>query len=527
MGEPGSGKSTLAKLVVQKINGVVIEASRSVVFPIAALSGRLPGEEALLQQFRAHSIKRSAGIDREQAMAAFSRIRNAYSSDFIAKALHARYVDQSSRKTFIVSGLRGVENAAYCRLHNDFLIYLDADYETLVERLIKDRGYDRERAVRELQKEQALYRTQKIKKIANLVIDTAGLDSDAATMKIIQAIQDEYRMCKRCVNSARNPAITFDKNGYCQICSSYLKHFNKKYLAKERRLLDGFKGAGQGGYDVMVGISGGKDSTATLATVLKMGFRPLTFTFDTGYLPETTVPRARRIAKQLGVDHQVIDIRPYIRGIDRLSYKKTTALYEEPFSLATKEKFIAAYAEGRKHYSIKCGHALAFVRSCQLCRRLVVRAYYDEARKRNISAIILGINEWTNLSAAQSGRGFRVSGMRTLRPKNQPPVHIFHLPFLLQRTSVDTKRILQKLGWHAPKGEDFIESNSNSCLFARSTERMAKRLLGFHPDCTRLAREVTVGFISKQQALKALGKIHPYRYAPRQVLERAGILRKR
>jgi hypothetical protein len=156
---------------------------------------------------------------------------------------------------------------------------------------------------------------------------------------------------------------------------------------------------------------------------------------------------------------------------------------------------------------------------------MVVRAYYGEARKRNISAIILGMNEWTNLSPAQEGKSYKVSGIRKLQPyKDKPPVYVFHLPFLMQRNSNDTKRILKRMKWKPPKGEDFIESNSNSCLYARSTERMAKRLLEFHPDSTRLAREVTVGFITKKQALKALGKIHPYKYTPRQVLERAGIL---
>ena len=321
MGEPGSGKSTLARKVARKMRGQVVEASKAVIFSVAAISGRLPGEETLLRGFRARAIKKSAGISREQALATFFRIKDVYSSDFIAQALHARYVEQPNPKTIVVSGLRGFENAAYCKLHNDFLIYLEADNATLVRRLMNDRGYDKEKAVRELRKERALYRTREVKRIAHLVIDTADLNVAATVRKIFQAIQDEFRMCKRCVNGARNPAIKFDQDGYCQICSSYLRYFDKKHLAMELRLLDGFKGAGQGGDDVMVGISGGKDSTATLATVLKMGFRPLAFTFDTGYLPETTIPRARQVAKQLGVDHQTIDIRSYIRGIDRLSYR--------------------------------------------------------------------------------------------------------------------------------------------------------------------------------------------------------------
>lgn len=519
MGEPGSGKSALAKELARVTRGVVVEASVSVVYPIAAARGRFPNENALLQKFAAGTMNKAARVSRSQAMATFFRIREKYSPDFIARALHARYVKSSVQKTIIFSGLRGVENATYCRLHNDFVIYLETNQTTLIARLMTERGYNKQQALAELKNERASYRTREIKKIANLVVDTSDPDISAAARTITQAVRREFQMCKRCVNTARNPAITFDEDGYCQICSSYKKFFDKKHLREELRFLKTFK-------EVMVGISGGKDSTATLATIVQMGFHPLAFTFDQGYLPETTVPRAKKVAKALGVACEVINTRPYIRQSDVISYKKTIALYEEPFSLATKKKFLAAYKEGRKHYSVKCPHSPAFVRTCQLCRRMVIRAYYSEARKRGISAVVLGINEWTNLSAAQKGGAFRVSGMRALQPnKNQPPVYVFHLPFLLQRTSVQTKQLLKKLGWRAPKGEDFIESNSNSCLFARSTERMAKRLLGFHPDATRLAREVTVGFITKQQALKALGKIHPYRYTPREVLERAGIIK--
>src|SRR3989338_8827535 len=105
---------------------------------------------------------------------------------------------------------------------------------------------------------------------------------------------------------------------------------------------------------------------------------------------------------------------------------------------------------------------------------MVIRAYYAETLKRGARAMILGINEWTNLSAAQIGKTYKVSGVRKLQPtKNKPAVYIFHLPFLLQRTSRQTKKILDKIGWKPPSGEDFIESNSNSCLYAPSTKPIA------------------------------------------------------
>ncbi len=459
-------------------------------------------------------------------MDTFARLRKKYPHDFIARALHKLHVENYKFKNIIFSGLRGLDNSKYCRLHNDFVVYLKADKKDLLRRLCQDRGYTKKQAERELITEEKLYKTEEIEKIADLVLNTSQKKPSQSTKELLKALENRHRMCKRCVNTAKNPAIKFDKKGYCHICSSYIKNFDPKHLKIELEFLKSFKGTGKK-YDVIVGISGGKDSTATLHTIKKMGFNPLAVTFNLGYLPETTIPRARQMAKLLDIDYEVIDIRKYIRKIDVESYKKTAAFYELPFTLETKEKFKKAYEEGRKHYSVKCKHSPIFVRSCQLCRRMVVRAYYKETLKRGARVFVLGINEWTNLSAAQSGKNYKVSGLRELQPKkDDPSVYIFHLPFLLQRTSEETKKILNGIGWTPPKGEDFIESNSNSCLYARSTERMAKRLLEFHPDSTRLAREVAVGFISKKQALAALGKLHPYKFTPRQVLKRAGILKK-
>jgi broad-specificity NMP kinase/tRNA(Ile)-lysidine synthase TilS/MesJ len=524
-GEPGTGKTTTANLLAKSLKGRLVEASQDIIFPIAKSFVTLPDEKNLLKKLNDYVRKEKIKVDRNVARETFLKLKNKYSPDFIAKAIHEIFTKDPINNTIIISGLRGIDNAKYCRLHNDLVVFLKSDKNELVKRLLNERGYSKEQVLNELNNEHEMYKTKEIEKIADLVIDTSKNNPSEVSKIIIEKLNDWNKMCNRCVNTGKNPAIKFDRRGYCNICNSYLKNFDGYYLKKELEFLKSFKSSGKGKYDVLVGISGGKDSTATLYTVKKLGFEPLAVTFNLGYLPETTIPRARETAKLLKTDFELIDIRKYIRKIDLDSYKKTVKLYEEPFTLETKQKFKESYEEGRKHYSIKCKHSPIFVRSCQLCRRMVIRAYYYESLKRGVNAIILGMNEWTNLSAAQVGRQYKVSGIRKLQPfKNKPAVYVFHLPFLLQRNYKQTKKILDKIKWKPPKGEDFIESNSNSCLYARSTERIAKRLLEFHPDSTRLAREVTVGFITKKQALKALGKIHPYKYTPRQVLKKAGIL---
>lgn len=112
-----------------------------------------------------------------------------------------------------------------------------------------------------------------------------------------------------------------------------------------------------------------------------------------------------------------------------------------------------------------------------------------------------------------------------MRPyKNKPAIYIVHLPFLLQRNIKNTKNILKDLRWKKPIGENLIESNSNSCLFALAAEDRATKMLGFHPDTTRLAREVTAGFISKKEAKLALSKKHKYPHTVSEVLKRANII---
>lgn len=330
------------------------------------------------------------------------------------------------------------------------------------------------------------------------------------------------KICRLCLNSEASPSVRIGKDGLCGTCHAFKRGFDPKRLARERRYVEALA---KGGAKALVGFSGGKDSTATLLVARALGFDVTAFTFDIGYYPPSVFTRAARIAKKLGVPHVRIDIRPYIRDVDKKCYRLMADLYDEPETPALAAKFRKLYAEGRKHYSIKCDHALPFVRTCQLCRRTVIRAYYGEAIKRDARVIILGMNEWAGLSK----NGF--CAIRTLEPSTagQSPgrptsVDIVHFPFLYQRKLSDTRRILKTIGWKLPPGEALVESNANSCLLARAAEAKAARLLGFHPDTTRLSREITAGFMPRGAAKKALAKTHRSKRSVRDVLEQAGIL---
>ena len=134
--------------------------------------------------------------------------------------------------------------------------------------------------------------------------------------------------CKRCINTSQNPFIEFNKSGYCNTCEMYLKNFSKVALKKELRFLKSFIGKGKKKYDIMVGLSGGKDSSATLYQLKEMGFTPLAYTFNTGYFPPYIYRRAKSVAKKCGVDYQIIPVKKYLTNDMRQRFRRMAELYK-------------------------------------------------------------------------------------------------------------------------------------------------------------------------------------------------------
>jgi broad-specificity NMP kinase/predicted PP-loop superfamily ATPase len=525
-GAPGSGKTTIANLLQKSfLDSIKVEASDLVIKPAFFIKNNLPKREVefietLSELDSGHSAEK---ISRDEARDFFIYLKNHYSEAVIAKTLINIHLKKFSGKFPVIAGIRGYANSLHFKKSGYLVIYLKTPDRDLTDRVSKRENFSTKEVENERAIEERLFSTNKVERVAHFSFNTATTSEEDIVSQIRSLV--EVLECKKCVNSSLSPSVIIERSGLCDVCERYEKNFDKTLLKKEIELLISLKGTGKGKYDAMVGISGGKDSTATLYEVKKMGFNPLAFSLDTNYYPKHIFPRAKQVAESLSVDYEKIDARKYMRPVDRICFEKTAKLYDEPTSEELKEKFRKWYTEGRRHYSVKCRHKIPFVRTCQLCRRLIVRAYYGEAQKRGVSVVILGINEWAGLSQNSGSDKFVFSAVRKLQPvKSKPPVYIVHLPFLLQRTIKDTEKVLKKLGWEIPEGEKLIESNSNSCLFAKAAESKSREMLGFHPDTTRLAREVTVGFITKDQARKALDKIHDHKDSVKQVLEKAEII---
>ena len=330
----------------------------------------------------------------------------------------------------------------------------------------------------------------------------------------------EIRECKKCIHTTANPSITIGEDGLCNVCRDYSKKFNQETLDNELEFLKTLIKNEK--YDCMVGLSGGKDSSAMLYTVKNLGFTPLAFSFEIGYnkMTNSVKEKIKRITSNLNVDYEKINIHKYISETDKECLKMMADLYDEPVTEEFKEKFREIYKEGRKYYSTKQQIAFPFVRPCQICRKIAIKAYYNEAIERNIKIVFVGINEWTGLSNGT------YSAIRKLKPfEDKPEVYIVHLPYLIGRKYEDLPEILQEIGWKRENGDHEVDTGGSACLLARACEEKSTDILGFHLDSARLSREITVGFIDKEKAKKAIANGNrKSEYSVKEILEKENII---
>lgn len=159
-----------------------------------------------------------------------------------------------------------------------------------------------------------------------------------------------YRECKKCVMDTTAKEITFDEEGVCSFC-----HQAQKALKEKGGVMPNMKGKGK--YDVLIGLSGGIDSSYALTKIIELGLRPLCFSVDNGWNDPKADENIMRLVEGLKV--------PFFRfTIDTDKFKELQSA------------FLRA---GVKNVEIPSDH-------------IIVATAYDMADKYNIKWIVSGGN---------------------------------------------------------------------------------------------------------------------------------------
>lgn len=114
--------------------------------------------------------------------------------------------------------------------------------------------------------------------------------------------------CRSCGLPSNYPDANFNEEDICQLCQNYEDYQEKvkgyfQNLQEFKNIINAVPKDQKGKYDCLVLLSGGKDSTYTLAKVKELGFIPLAFTLDNGYISEEAKDNVRKVVKALEVDH--------------------------------------------------------------------------------------------------------------------------------------------------------------------------------------------------------------------------------
>lgn len=118
-----------------------------------------------------------------------------------------------------------------------------------------------------------------------------------------------YRQCVRCVMDTSDPLISFDEEGNCNHCTEYLGKWPKIMHEGEQgkkdlgELIDKARKSGKGKkYDVIMGLSGGMDSSYVAYNAKDFGLRILAVHLDNGWNSELSVKNIESCIKYANAD---------------------------------------------------------------------------------------------------------------------------------------------------------------------------------------------------------------------------------
>lgn len=168
-------------------------------------------------------------------------------------------------------------------------------------------------------------------------------------------IESQYKICSRCIYDERVPSINFDEKGVCNYChqvDDLVKQYGtgaEKGEQELQKILEQIKKDGEGkDYDVVVGVSGGTDSSYMVYWAIKNCLRPLAVHYDNTWNTAIATENIRKVLSKLNVDlyTHVIDNKEsddifrsfFLAGVPEIEAATDLALAETMYRAASKYK---------------------------------------------------------------------------------------------------------------------------------------------------------------------------------------------
>lgn len=121
------------------------------------------------------------------------------------------------------------------------------------------------------------------------------------------------KYCKNCVMPDTKPDLSFDSKGICNACNNFINRTEVNWEERKKDFLEIIsRYKTNDTWDCIIPVSGGKDSTYQVLTLLKLGINPLCVTSTTCDLSKVGEENIENI-KNLGVDYLEFSPNPVVR----------------------------------------------------------------------------------------------------------------------------------------------------------------------------------------------------------------------
>ena len=165
-------------------------------------------------------------------------------------------------------------------------------------------------------------------------------------------------VCKNCVMDNSDPKIRFDNYGVCDHCNDFYKNTLKNWNPNHYGLIQADKicqkikkSSNKSGYNCLIGLSGGLDSSYLLHLAVKQfNLKPLVFHVDAGWNTNIAVSNIERLTKKLNLDlfTEIIDWEQ-VKDLQLALFKSGTPYLD----LAQDHAFFATMYNYANKYNIK------------------------------------------------------------------------------------------------------------------------------------------------------------------------------
>jgi len=313
------------------------------------------------------------------------------------------------------------------------------------------------------------------------------------------------RRCNRCVLPETFPGIQFDDHGVCNHChadrvakhtSSQKARYREKFakLWKQKR--------GKSAYDCLVSYSGGKDSSYTLALMVrKYDARVLAVTVDQGFVSPQAIKNIRSVVETLGVDH--------------LTFKPRFDVLRKIFVACSSKRLFAPKAIERA--STICTACMSIVKFSTLRMSIERKIPFMvfgwspgqaglsssvyKATPRMISSMQNAVRERLEAVAGADVEPYFLSEEHFARGEDFP-YYINPLAFN-EYSEEKILSVISEFGWTPPEDTD---PNSTNCLLNCYGNAVHKQQFGFHPYAFELAGLVRQGMLDRDEAIARLSE---------------------